>query len=287
LIDYARRTQNHDYDWVIGRTFELNKGSFAAGVRSSDPIEGDFISRAIDDSAWWGLAWIAAYEYTHDNRYLAEATTIARYINGFWDTNTCGGGVWWDRERTYKNAVTNGAYLRLAAALHLHTEGDTLWGERAVTAGNWYLNSGLINSGNRVNDGLTGDCRNNGQTVWTYNQGLAIGAFTELWRATADRRWMDTATRLADAVDQGVLTEACEPGCDDNQKQFKGILVRYLSEAGHQPYLRAQADSLWATDRDSLNHLGLRWAGGDPNPFDWRTQASALEALTAAAKAER
>ncbi|GAA3432238.1 glycoside hydrolase family 76 protein [Kutzneria kofuensis] len=281
LINYAQRTGTHDYDWVVGRTFDVNRGSFPAGTKSSDPIEGDFISRAIDDSAWWGLAWIAAYEYTRDSRYLTEATTIANYVNGFWDPSTCGGGVWWNRERTYKNAVTSGLYLRLTAALHVDTPGDTVWGQRALIAGNWYLNSGLINASNQVNDGLTADCRNNGQTVWTYNQGLAIGGFDELYRATGDRRWLDAATRLGNAVGQGVLAESCEPNCDDNQKQFKGILVRYLSEPGYQPYLRTQADSLWANDRDSLNHLGLRWAGGTPNAVDWRTQASALEALTA------
>ncbi|HEY0499995.1 MAG TPA: glycoside hydrolase family 76 protein [Kutzneria sp.] len=280
LIDYARQSGNHDYDWVIGHTFDVNKGSFPAGTKSGDPIEGDFISRAVDDTAWWGLAWIAAYEYTHDQRYLAEATKITNYVNGFWDSK-CGGGVWWDRERTYKNAVTIGLYLRLTAALHIDTPGDAVWGQRAVTAGNWYLNSGLINGQNQVNDGLTGDCRNNGQTVWTYNQGLAIGGFTELSKATGNQPWLTTATRLANAVGQGVLTESCEPNCDDNQKQFKGILVRYLAELGYQPYLQTQANSLWANDRDSLNRLGLRWAGGTPNAVDWRTQASALEALTA------
>ena len=51
-------------------------------------------------------------------RYLNEAVTIANYVNGLWDTGTCGGGVWWNRERTYKNAVTNGLYMRLTASLH-------------------------------------------------------------------------------------------------------------------------------------------------------------------------
>jgi rhamnogalacturonyl hydrolase YesR len=117
--------------------------------------------------------------------------------------------------------------------------------------------------------------------VWTYNQGLAIGGFDELYRATGNQTWLNTAIRLADAAGQGVLAESCEPNCDDNQKQFKGILVRYVAELGYQPYLRTQANSIWADDRDALNHLGLRWAGGTPNPADWRTQASALEALTA------
>ncbi|MGW7535048.1 glycoside hydrolase family 76 protein [Amycolatopsis sp. NPDC054798] len=282
-------------DPVLARVFDVNRSAFPAGARSSDPIAGDFISRAIDDTAWWGLAWLAAYDRTHDGRYLAEAAKIADYVHGFWDPSTCGGGVWWDRERTYKNAVTSGLYLRLAAALHRRLDGDTEWLARARAAGDWYLRSGLINSAGLVNDGLTAGCANNGQTVWTYNQGLAIGGFTELWRATGDQSYADTARRLADAAmtgltSEGVLVESCDTGsCDDNQKQFKGIFLRYFGDfasAADQKYrdfVRQQADSVWLRDRDPLNRIGERWAGGTPNAVDWRTQTSGLEALIAAA----
>ncbi|MEC3980096.1 glycoside hydrolase family 76 protein [Amycolatopsis sp. H20-H5] len=299
VIDFADRTGTRDYDWVIARTFDANRGVFPAGGRSGDPIEGHFISRAIDDTAWWGLAWLAAYDHTRDPRYLAEATTIADYVGGFWDTGTCGGGVWWDRERTYKNAVTSGLYLRLAAGLHLRTTGDTAWGQRARAAGDWYLGSGLVNASGLVNDGLTGDCRNNGQTVWTYNQGLAVGGLVELWRGTSDPRYLDSARRLADAAiaspvltGAGVLTESCDTGtrsCDDNQKQFKGVFLRYLGDlaqvtgaASYQQFAHKQADTLWVADRDPLNRIGERWAGTSPGQVDWRTQGSALGALTAA-----
>jgi predicted alpha-1,6-mannanase (GH76 family) len=86
-----------------------------------------------------------------------------------------------------------------------------------------------------------------------------------------------------------VLTESCDVGsssCDDNQKQFKGIFVRYLNDLGkatnsaaHQRFARQQSDSLWANDRDPLNRIGQRWAGGTPNQVDWRTQASGLNAV--------
>jgi predicted alpha-1,6-mannanase (GH76 family) len=266
-------------------------------VRSTDPIEGNFVSRAIDDSAWWGLAWIAAYDRTGQQRYLAMATTIANYVQQYWDTGTCGGGVWWDRERTYKNAVTSGLYLRLVASVHNRTPGDTVWLQRTRTAATWYLGSGMINSVNLVNDGITRDCRNNGQTVWTYNQGLANGGLVESWRATGDTTLLDAARRLADAgltglTRDGVLTESCDVGqntCDDNQKQFKGIFSRYLADlasvtgsAQYQAFARTQADSIWARDRDNLNRIGQRWAGGSPNQVDWRTQASGLGALVAA-----
>ncbi|MFJ8135024.1 glycoside hydrolase family 76 protein [Streptomyces sp. NPDC096013] len=300
VIDFAKTTGTHDYDWIIARTFDQNRGVFPAGTRSSDAIEGDFISRAIDDSGWWAIAWIDAYDYTHDARYLDEAVTIATYIQQYWDTGTCGGGVWWDRERTYKNAVTNGQYLWLTTALHQRIAGDTVWLQRARTSAAWYRASGLINSSGLVNDGLSSSCANNGSTVWSYNQGLAIGAFTELWRTTGDSSLLTTARTLADAAissptltSGGVLTESCDVGpasCDDNQKQFKGIFMRNFADLAkatgsstYRAYVQKQADTLWASDRSTLNALGERWAGTSPNQTDWRTQAGALEALTAAA----
>ncbi|MFI1393575.1 glycoside hydrolase family 76 protein [Streptomyces sp. NPDC020681] len=299
LIDTARRTGSHAYDWIIARTFDRNRGVFAAGERGTDPIEGHFISRAVDDAAWWGVAWLTAYDYTGDRRYLDEAVTIAEYVHGHWDTGSCGGGVWWDREHTYKNAVTSGLHLYLTASLHQRIAGDSLWGQRATTAGQWYLSSGLINQAGLVNDGLTADCRNNGQTVWSYNQGLAIGGLLKIWENTGDAGFLDTARRLADAAvagpqltRDGVLTESCDVGqgvCDDNQKQFKGIFMRHFGaltratgSAAYRQFVQRQSDSVWSADRDPLNRLGQRWAGTLPNPADWRTQAGALGAITAA-----
>jgi hypothetical protein len=303
LMAWMKRSGRTDYLWVVDRTFTVNKGTFPAGRKSSDPIEGDFISRAVDDAAWWGVAWVQAYDLTGDRRYLDEATVIANYVSGFWDTSTCGGGVWWDRERTYKNAVTIGLYVRLAASLHNRIAGDTAWLGRAVTGWNWFTASGLINSSGLVNDGLTGGCANNGGTVYTYNQGLAIGAGVEVYRATGSSAVLATTKRLADAATtgstltrNGVLTESCDAAdrsCDDNAKEFKGIFMRYLMEladvtgqASYRAYARTQADSVWNADRDSLNRLGERWAGATspayPNVRDWRTQASALGALLAA-----
>jgi hypothetical protein len=303
LMAWMKRSGRTDYLWVVDRSFTVNKAAFPAGQKSSDPIEGDFISRAVDDAAWWGLAWVQAYDLTHDARYLSEATTIATYVNGFWDTSTCGGGVWWDRERTYKNAVTIGLYVRLAASLHNRVAGDTTWLNRAVTGWNWFTASGLINSSGLVNDGLTGGCANNGGTVYTYNQGLAIGAGVEVYRATGNSAVLATAKRLADAAitggtltKNGILTESCDgtgSTCDDNGKEFKGIFMRYLMDLAdvtgqgtYKTYARTQADSVWNADRDSLNRLGERWSGATstayPNVRDWRTQASALGALLAA-----
>ncbi|MDO1527887.1 glycoside hydrolase family 76 protein [Fulvimonas sp. R45] len=298
--DYMQRTGDRRYLGQLDNTFEKDKGVFPAGALSGDPLLGNFTSRAIDDSEWWGLTWVQAYDLTGNPKYLAMAVTIADYVDGYWDTGTCGGGVWWNAERTYKNAVTNGLWIRLTAELHNRIRGDRTWLDRARTAWAWFQGSGMVNARGLVNDGLTDSCTNNGQTVWSYNQGLAIGAGLELWRATRDPAVLATVRKLADAaiapgglVSNGVLTEQCDAldqTCDDNGKQFKGIFMRYwtdLVDTTHDPryaaFLDEQADALWNDDRDAAGRLGTRWSGATsadhPNVFDWRTQASALSAL--------
>lgn len=298
--DYMQRTGDRRYLGQLNNTFEKDKGVFPAGVLSGDPLLGNFTSRAIDDSEWWGLTWLQAYDLTHDPKYLNMAVTIASYVNGYWDTGTCGGGVWWDGERTYKNAVTNGLWIRLTAELHNRIPGDTLWLGRSRTAWAWFQGSGLINADGLVNDGITNACTNNGQNVWSYNQGLAIGAGLELWRATRDPQVLTSVRRLADAaigpnalVTDGVLTDICDAAdqtCDDNGKQFKGIFMRYWTDlvdtthdSRYAAFLDRQAASIWDNDRDAAGRLGTRWSGATsddhPNVFDWRTQASALSAI--------
>jgi len=298
--DYMQRTGDRRYLAQLDNTFEKDKGVFPAGVLSGDPLLGNFTSRAIDDSEWWALTWVQAYDLTGNPKYLDMAVTIANYVYGYWDTSTCGGGVWWNAERTYKNAVTNGLWIRLTAELHNRIPGDTQWLARSSTAWAWFQGSGMINANGLVNDGLTNACTNNGQTVWTYNQGMAIGGALELWRATRDPQILASVQRLADAamgpnalVTNGILTESCDAvdqTCDDNGKQFKGIFMRYwtdLVDTTHDPrytaFLDQQAESIWSNDRDAADRLGTRWSGATsddhPNVFDWRTQASALSVL--------
>ncbi|WP_051938608.1 glycoside hydrolase family 76 protein [Luteibacter sp. 9135] len=298
--DYMQRTGDRRYLGQLDNTFEKDKGAFPAGVLSGDPLLGNFTSRAIDDSEWWGLTWLQAYDLTHDPKYLDMAVTIADYVNGYWDTSTCGGGVWWDGERTYKNAVTNGLWIRLTAELHNRLPGDTLWLGRSRAAWSWFQGSGMVNADGLVNDGLTNACTNNGQAVWSYNQGMLIGGGLELWRATGDPAILVSVRRLADAaigpnglVTDGILSERCDASdqtCDDNGKQFKGIFTRYwtdLVDTTHDrryaAFLDRQAKSVWDNDRDAAGRLGTRWSGATsdshPNVFDWRTQASALSAL--------
>lgn len=218
------------------------------------------------------------------------------YIYSYWN-NTCGGGVIWAIPTlSYKNAISNELYLKLAASLHNRIPGDTKYLERAQAAWTWFNNSGMINSQELINDGLTDNCTNNGDTEWTYNQGVILGGLAELYIATGDDSLLDAARSIADAViasdvlsPNGILYEyGCEPDndCDNNQQAFKGIFTRnlaelnvLLSDAPYSSYLEDNAQSVWTNDRDG-DLYGISWAG----PYSAAsvgTQSSAISLFVA------
>jgi predicted alpha-1,6-mannanase (GH76 family) len=282
LIDYLSRSGRSTYSYVIGTTFDDNRS--AQG--------GNFTNSYLDDTGWWGLAWLRAYDYTHDSRYLAMARTDADSMNSYWD-GTCGGGVWWSTARTYKNAITNELFLKLSAGLHNRIAGDTTYLNRARTEWNWFAASGMINSSSLVNDGLTGGCANNNGTTWTYNQGVILGGLVELSTATGDTSLLTRAQGIADAATaaltvNGVLTEPCEGGgCGNDGPAFKGIFLRNLSElvrythtTRYGGFIAAQAASITAHDTTPDGQSGLHWAG-PIDQVDYARQQSAQDALNA------
>ena len=288
LLDYMLRSGDTDHLWVLDHTVEIQRHAY---------MGGEFRSDSTDDTAWWALACVRAYDLTGQGRYLDLARTGTQWIGSYWD-GTCGGGVWWDvPQRTYKNAISNELYLKLLAALHNRTPGDTADLGRALETWRWFRASGMLNDAGLVNDGLTQDgrCVNNGGETWTYNQGVILGALVELHRATGDDELLDVARRIATTATTsahlspgGILTEPCEDSdAGDDAPSFKGIFVRNLDELDrvlpgrpYRAYLLRQAESALAFARDDRDRYGLRWAG----PFDradTARQASAVDLLTA------
>ena len=272
---------------VIPATYERNSGKH-------------FLNDFYDDEGWWALAWLRAYDLTGDPRYLATAQTIFTDMTGGWDDH-CGSGIWWKKDRHYKNAIANELFLLVAVRLNERTPGDKhpvdylAWAQREWT---WFQASGMINPRHLVNDGLNDQCENNHRTTWTYNQGVLIGGLTELYKVTGDPAYLAEASALAEAS-LAALTDAggvlCEPREAErglpgrDLPQFKGIFVRYLAglyEVAGRPALRdflvRNAQSVWQKDRDADNHFGGRWRG-PVDTVDAARQSSALSLFTALA----
>jgi predicted alpha-1,6-mannanase (GH76 family) len=248
-----------------------------------------------DDEGWWGLTWVQAYDQTGEHKYLVLAESLFTDIAGGWDPH-CGGGVWWSRNRDYKNAIPNELFLSLAGALALRTRGPAAanYKQWALLEWDWFSHTGMVNSAGLVNDGLTADCENNGRTTWTYNQGVVLGGLADLYRLTGDRSLLTSATSIAKAAmthlsdSDGILREQCEPHCDVDQTQFKGIFIRNLvalnevaPSTAYTGFAVRNALVMWNADRNHANQFGLMWSGG-LDATDASRQSSALDCLNSA-----
>jgi predicted alpha-1,6-mannanase (GH76 family) len=277
-----------------------HSGCIAATFAAAQRQHAGFINDYYDDNGWWALAWVAAFDLTRDRRYLDAARAIFTHNTGGWDA-ACGGGLWWNTSRQYKNAISSELFLTLAALLHQRVPADRSYLTWAQRAWEWFEASGLIGPGGLVNDGLTPACANNGGPTWTYNQGVILGGLAALSQITGDRAYLQHGESIARAAlsrlvtpasaqPPGILVEPCEPhaDCDGDQAQFKGIFVRYLHDfwrhsrrPAYRTFILANARSVWDNNKNASHQFGLRWTG----PFDRADaarQSSALDALVAA-----
>jgi predicted alpha-1,6-mannanase (GH76 family) len=253
-----------------------------------------------DDAQWWGIAWVRAYQLTKDTRYLQRAVQIWNYVyHDAWDTSKCGGGVWWNSQKNYKNAVTNELFLVFSSLLYLENTSNTTYRNYAELEWKWFESSGMINAQNLINDGLDGSCKNNRQTTWTYNQGIILGGLYYLQQITSNSTLLSIASNIASATEStlvysdGVLREPCEPNCGNDGQQFKGIFMRYLgillkglngaNKTKFSNWITLNADAVWNKARNpSDSTCGLVWNGPTNQPACAISQSSCLDCLNAA-----
>lgn len=84
---------------------------------------GHFMTDSLDDTAWWALLWVKAYDVTGDRRYLDTAQNITDYLMNYVD-GVCAGGIWWSTRKQYKNAVTNELLTKLTISMSNRLTGD-------------------------------------------------------------------------------------------------------------------------------------------------------------------
>ncbi|KAI1841811.1 hypothetical protein JX265_009420 [Neoarthrinium moseri] len=267
---------------------------------------GDFRAESTDDTGWWALAMTSMYTLTGERSFLDIALEDEAYMAQYWTLSECNGGlIWRIQDVSYKAAISNELYIELTATLHNLIPWDTTFLNRSLDAWDWFKDSGMINSGWLINDGLTkaanDSCINNNAPTWTYNQGVVLGGLVQLYLATGDAQFLIFGRNIAGAVlasaqlsPGGILTEPCPlEGCPDgNAASFKGLFIRNLAKLNaHLPdrpyslFLSTNANTMYVNARSSsagdTDLYGMLWQG----PFDKTSigrQQSAVMLLVAA-----
>lgn len=281
LIDYETRTADRRWNRTI-----------AAAVRNR---AGLYLN---DDDLWAVIASVHAWQLDGDPALLAYASsTYRRIVTTYWDDH-CGGGLWWDPARTYKNAITNELLIYASTQLYLATgqEGYRDW---ALRGWSWFAQSSMIGEDGLVNDGLDAGCRNNHQPRFTYNQGVLIGGLSDLTRITGDPRYRMVAVKMAIAVahglstPEGILREPVDAIGSDGL-MFKGIFAYHL---GHlledmpdgperselMTWVRWNADAVWRSSAFDTRAIDSDWSGS-ASQSGAAAQASGIAMLLAATR---
>ncbi|OCT44613.1 Mannan endo-1,6-alpha-mannosidase DCW1 [Cladophialophora carrionii] len=294
MVDYYLYTgdasyYNVTYDALVSQISDTH--NYLPEAEKLDEPQGN------DDIALWAFAALTAAEYGLREPPAPFPTWLEICDNIFNDyvsrwidaSDTCGGGLKWQVFPTsagydYKNSISNGGFLQLAARLARFTNNQTYhdWAERVW---DWSVTIGLIDPPYNVFDGSDDkiNCTGIDHTLWSYNVAVYLYGTAVLYNHTnGSDLWANRTTELLDfalktfaspfpnATD--VLYEYCELSwdCNIDQYSFRAYLARWLAKTTIMmpqtaedvlPVLRASAVAAAGvcTGGENGTTCGARW----------------------------
>jgi predicted alpha-1,6-mannanase (GH76 family) len=252
-----------------------------------------------DDMEWLAISSLRAYEATNDAAYLNVANflwnDIKTGING-----SQGGGIAWRKSQLdYKNTPANAPAIIFAVRLN-RVNNNAADLTTAKTLYTWLKGKLVDNTSGIVWDGVNGN--GDGQiskNLYTYNQGIFVGAALELYRTTKDAAYLTDALRTAKAT---MASGTLNPGGilkgegQGDGGLFKGILIRYFTLLAQEPdvpaierneivkFIKYNAETVYTNgiERPSLM-ISPDWNKKPSGTTDLTTQLSGMMLIEAAA----
>lgn len=242
-----------------------------------------------DDLMWMVIACARGYSHTGYAPYrdAARLNFDLCYARA-WSTNL-GGGLWWTKTNSTKNACVNGPGA-IAAHLLFQITGDTNYFAKAKGIFEWERATLFDAHSGAVADAISANGRVH-RWASTYNQGTFIGAANFLGYTNEAILAADyTRNRLCQ---EGMLPQYQQSG---DLGGFNGICVRWLSklmyerglQSRYEGWLRQNADATWKARRKSDGLIWSRWPESTPEETlpSWAC-SSAVVMLHAIAPAEK
>jgi len=226
MLDAYIRTNGSNYKQIMDQWYQ--------GVPQQ---QGDtFINPYYDDMQWNALAMLRAYNVTGEEKYKTAVDILWSDIKTGW-TDVAGGGIMWAKYTPRsKNAISNSPASILASRLYKLT-GEKEYLDWAHKTYDWVKNN-LVNLQNgAVWDHVVVDA--NGEEnirkdwIFTYNQGVFLGAALELYEITGESIYLNDAIKSADYtlnnLTDGNSQLLVDEGAGDGGL-FKGIFIRYFTQ---------------------------------------------------------
>jgi uncharacterized protein YyaL (SSP411 family) len=203
-----------------------------------------------DDNAWSALDLLDGYQLTANQTDLTLAQDTFNFIESGWDTRQtdgCAGGVFWeDVSGSQRNTTANAGGAEVGLELYQLTKNssDLTWATKMYQWVNTCLTApgGLyydhVNPGGSVNT-----------SIWSYNQGVMVGAGVLLYQATGNASYLTAAeTTAAAAVSYfGTGTTLQSQGPAFNAIYFRDLFVlgQIQPNSTYSTEAQTYATSMW------------------------------------------
>lgn len=204
MIDYWAYTQDDSYNPTITQGLLAQVGP---DWNYMPPAYHSSLGN--DDQAFWGIACLNAMEYGYPvpegqppTLWFDLARAVFDTQAARWEMEPCNGGLRWqiyadNKGYDYKNSISNGGFLQLAARLLRYT-GNQTYGDWAETAWDWMYGVGLIDNNYNVFDGTDPkiNCSRVNHVAWSYNPSMLLYGTAMMYNYTVAKKWQDRTTGL-------------------------------------------------------------------------------------------
>lgn len=267
IYQFSLQTDIKEYDKVAEAALKLaahNSEGSLLGKASTQSISETLEGKWNDDIGWWMRAFIIGSKKYGCNKtitgnvtYCGVAETTFKQITSDdqLDVKTCGGGIYWSRNRNpasggvnYKSTITN--TIAIGAGTYLQSKGIILdaMNNKVNSIESWLMSTGIVSSNYDVYDGLDPNigCNVINKALWSYNAGTLISAYVEMINANINVGKYAPAldkllrTSLATFTDpKGLPMErGCGSGkhpskCNRDVSSYMSVFIMSVSEAYH------------------------------------------------------
>lgn len=223
--------------------------------------------RYYDDNGWIAMAFLEAYDLTHDRRHLSLALDAYNFaLSG--EDDKLGGGIYWHEDRTdTKNTCSSGPTMIAALMLHNITN-QPQYLQSAKRLYDW-TRSHMQDDDGLVFDHITvPEGKIQGAKV-SYNAGTLLKGACMLYQVTGEKKYLDEAERIAHAAENRFVgkSDGLIGGWGKlNVKLIEGFLsLQEIDRDPHWLQLVSKCLAVLHTHQNADGWYTLEWAAPPPD----------------------